>query len=122
MKETDDKIVIFGDHNYRFDVPKSKIKEVGRNVILNIDFPELASIYKIDRNAPLPTGEHIEKINDEAYPESHSKGIKGGEEIGRSTNIVNIKKQLKSLCQFIENGKKRIRKMTIIRSIIHPNQ
>ena len=90
MKETDDKIVIFGDHNYRFDVPKSKIKEVGRNVILNIDFPELASIYKIDRNAPLPTGEHIEKINDEAYPESHSKGIKGGEEIGR-TRYVNIK-------------------------------
>ena len=31
MKETDDKIVIFGDSNYRFDVPKSKIKEVGRN-------------------------------------------------------------------------------------------
>ena len=55
MKETDEKIVIFGDHNYRFDVPKSEIKEVNRNVILNIDFPELTSKYKIDRNAPLPT-------------------------------------------------------------------
>jgi hypothetical protein len=38
MKETDDKIVIFGDYNYRFDVPKSEIKEVGRNVILNMTF------------------------------------------------------------------------------------
>ena len=69
MKETDDKIVIFGSFGYRFDVPKSKIKEVGRNVILNMDFSELASKYKVDRNAPLPTGESIEKINDEAYPE-----------------------------------------------------
>jgi class 3 adenylate cyclase len=65
MKETDDKIVIFGDYNYRFDVPKSEIKEVGRNVILNMDFSELANKYKVDRNAPLPTGEPIEKINDE---------------------------------------------------------
>jgi adenylate cyclase len=80
MKETNDKIVIFGDHNYRFDVPKSKIKEVGRNVILNIEFPELASNYKIDRNAPLPTGEPIEKINDEAYPETYHKEIKGERE------------------------------------------
>src|SRR5918911_435750 len=71
MKETDDKIVIFGEYNYRFDVPKSKIKEVGRNVILNINFPELASKYKVDRNAPLPTGEPIEKINDETYPEQY---------------------------------------------------
>jgi hypothetical protein len=71
MKETDDKIVIFGDYNYRFDVPKSRIKEVGRNVILNMDFSELASKYKVDRNAPLPTGEPIEKINDEGYPETY---------------------------------------------------
>ncbi|HZD83298.1 MAG TPA: adenylate/guanylate cyclase domain-containing protein [Nitrososphaeraceae archaeon] len=78
MKEIGDKVVIFGDYNYRFDVPKSRIKEVGRNVILNMDFSELASKYKIDRNAPLPTGEPIEKINDEAYPEAyyHYKGIR----------------------------------------------
>ena len=69
MKETIDKIVVFGDYNYRFDVPKSTIYEVGRNVILNMDFSELASKYKVDRNAPLPTGEPVEKINDEVYPE-----------------------------------------------------
>jgi hypothetical protein len=51
MKETDDKIVIFRDYNYRFDVPKSRIYEVGRNVILDMDFPELMK-YRVDRNAP----------------------------------------------------------------------
>jgi RNase P/RNase MRP subunit p29 len=52
-KETQDKIVIFGEYNYRFDVPKSKIKEVGRNIILDMEYPELFR-YKVDRNASLP--------------------------------------------------------------------
>ena len=54
MKETEDKIVIFGEYNYRFDVPKSAIKQVGRNVILNMEYPELFK-YKVDRNLHLPT-------------------------------------------------------------------
>jgi adenylate cyclase len=86
MKETNDKIVIFGDYNYRFDVPKSKIKEVGRNVILNIDFPELTSKYKIDKNAPLPTGEPIEKINDQAYPEVYYQEVEEKENKNHFTN------------------------------------
>ena len=61
MKETDGKIVIFGSFGYRFDVSKSEIKEVGRNVILNMDINELMN-YKIDRSAPLPSGEPIEKL------------------------------------------------------------
>jgi hypothetical protein len=64
MKETGDKIVIFGSFGYRFDLPKSKIKEVGRNVILNMDVNELMK-YKVDRDAPLPTGEPIEKLAEE---------------------------------------------------------
>jgi adenylate cyclase len=99
MKETDDKMVIFGDYNYRFDVPKSRIKEVGRNVILSLDFPELASKYKVDRNAPLPTGEPVEKINDEAYPEAYyDKGIKEEkEEEGRRGKYQRKKNKKSSL-------------------------
>ena len=67
MKETDDKIVVFGQSNYRFDIPKSYIIAAGRNVILAMDFPEIFK-YQVDRNAPLPTGESVEKINEEAYP------------------------------------------------------
>jgi hypothetical protein len=64
MKETEDKIVVFGDHNYRYDVPKSKIIAVGRNVILDMNFPEILR-YKVDIDAPLPTGESVEKLVEE---------------------------------------------------------
>jgi len=37
MKETNDKIVVFGNYVQRFDVPKSKIYKVGDNVILNLN-------------------------------------------------------------------------------------
>ena len=53
MKETNDKIIIFGYSNARYDIPKSHIIAVGRNVILNIDFPEINK-YQMTRNAPLP--------------------------------------------------------------------
>jgi hypothetical protein len=64
MKETDDKIVIFGERNYRFDVPKSKIIAVGRNVILGMDWDELYT-YKTDKDSPLPSGEPIDKLVEE---------------------------------------------------------
>jgi hypothetical protein len=64
MKETDNNIVVFGDHNYRYDIPKSKIIAIGRNVILDMDFPEIFN-YKVDRDAPLPTGEPVEKLVEE---------------------------------------------------------
>jgi sporulation protein YlmC with PRC-barrel domain len=61
MKETDDKIVIFGEHNNRFDVPKSYIRFVGRNVILGMDWNELFK-YKVDKDTPLPSGEPVENL------------------------------------------------------------
>jgi hypothetical protein len=64
MKETDDKIVIFGNYNYRSDIPKSKIIAVGRNVILDIDFPEIFK-FKVNIDAPLPTGDAVEKLIEE---------------------------------------------------------
>src|SRR5919199_6249947 len=61
VKETDDKIVVFGHYDYRFDIPKSEIIAVGRNVIVKPSFPEILK-YRVDRNAPLPTGEPIDKL------------------------------------------------------------
>lgn len=63
MKETDDKIVVFGEHDYRFDVPKSKITFVGRNVILGMDWDELFK-YKVDKNTPLPSGEPVHNLGE----------------------------------------------------------
>ncbi|HVX03406.1 MAG TPA: hypothetical protein VHA09_09665 [Nitrososphaera sp.] len=61
MKETDDKVVVWGHYDWRFDVPKSKIIAVGRNIILGMDYKDVFK-YKVDRNAPLPTGEPVDKI------------------------------------------------------------
>jgi len=70
VRETHDKIVIFGEGNNRFDIPKSEIYQVCVNVILKIDFPEIFK-YRVDKNSPLPTGENIEEINKESYPEDY---------------------------------------------------
>lgn len=54
MKETNDTIVVWGHYDWRFDVPKSKIIAVGRNVILGMDYKDVFK-YRVDRDAPLPT-------------------------------------------------------------------
>lgn len=64
MKETDDVIVVFGEHDYRFDVPKSKITFVGRNVILGMNWDELFK-YKVDKNSQLPNREPLDKLAEE---------------------------------------------------------
>jgi hypothetical protein len=53
MRETDDKIVIWGHYDWRFDIPKSKIIAVGRNVILGMDYQDIFK-YKVDKDKPLP--------------------------------------------------------------------
>jgi hypothetical protein len=64
MKETDDKIVVWGHYDWRFDVPKSKIIAVGRNVILGMNYKDVFQ-YKVSRDAPLPTGDPVEKLAEE---------------------------------------------------------
>ncbi len=50
-------MVVFGYDDNKFDIPKSRIIAVGKNVIVDMDFPEIFD-NKVDRtNAPLPTGE-----------------------------------------------------------------
>jgi hypothetical protein len=61
MKETDDKIVVWGHYDWRFDIPKSTIIAVGRNVILKMDYPDVFK-YRVDKSAPLPTGEPVDTL------------------------------------------------------------
>ena len=56
MKEADDKIVVWGHYDWRFDVPKEKIIAVGRNVIIGMDYKD-AFKYKVHRDVPLPAAE-----------------------------------------------------------------
>ena len=63
MKEIEDKIVVFGHYDWRFDtVRKSKIIAAGRNcVILGMDYKDVLQ-YRIDSEALLPAGEPIDKL------------------------------------------------------------
>ena len=66
--EPGDKTVVWGHYNWRFDVPRSKMIAVGRNVILGMDYNDVFK-FKIDRNAPLlPTGEPLEKLGSQDSP------------------------------------------------------
>jgi adenylate cyclase len=56
MKETNDKIIVFGYSNTRYDIPKDHIIAVGRNVIVDIDFPEINK-YQVERDSPLPVSD-----------------------------------------------------------------
>ncbi|MBA2268020.1 MAG: hypothetical protein M3Q77_04025 [Thermoproteota archaeon] len=47
MEITDTKITIFGDYDQRFDVPKSKAREVNNNMVLDMGWSEFIS-YRLD--------------------------------------------------------------------------
>ncbi len=64
MKETGDKIIVFGSSNTRYDIPKNHIIAVGRNVIVDIDFPEINK-YQVDRNSPFSTLDEDNSLEDQ---------------------------------------------------------
>ena len=53
MKETKDKIVVFGNYVQRYDIPKSKTYEVGDNIILNMNIKEFLT-YEVNNYTSLP--------------------------------------------------------------------
>src|SRR5919201_6668026 len=57
VRETFDKIVIFGEGNDRYDIPKSEIQTTGRNVLIGLNLNEITKRYKVNREEPLPTTE-----------------------------------------------------------------
>ena len=59
VRETDDKIVIFGDGYIRYDIPISEIRTTGKNVLIGLNLQDIVKKYKVDRDAPLPTGRQM---------------------------------------------------------------
>jgi hypothetical protein len=53
MRETKDKIVVFGNYVQRYDIPKSKTYEVEGNIILNMSVKEFVT-YEVDNYTSLP--------------------------------------------------------------------
>ena len=60
-KKTDDKIVVFGERNDRYDIPKSEIQITSRNVLIGFKLDEIAKKYKVNHDAPLPTSSPLEQ-------------------------------------------------------------
>ena len=60
VRETADKIVVFGEANNRYDIPKSEIQMTGRNVLVGLSAYEIAKKYKVMHEAPLPTTTPVE--------------------------------------------------------------
>ncbi len=55
VRETPDKIVVFGEKNERYDIPISEIQHVSKNVLVGLNFSDIVEKYKVTRDAPLPT-------------------------------------------------------------------
>src|SRR5215210_6054342 len=55
VRETPDKIIVFGGKGNRYDIPLSEIQQVGANVLIGLPFSELERKYRVNRNDPLPT-------------------------------------------------------------------
>ena len=47
MEMTDTKIVVFGDYERRYDIPKIKTTEVNNNIVLDMEWNEFAS-YRVN--------------------------------------------------------------------------
>ena len=55
VRETPDKIVVFGERNERYDIPIKEIQQVGANVLIGLNTADLHK-YAVRRDAPLPAG------------------------------------------------------------------
>ena len=55
VRETADKIVVFGHGDDRYDLPKSKIRFAAANVLIDLPFYEIVKKYKVSREEPLPS-------------------------------------------------------------------
>jgi hypothetical protein len=56
VRETDDKIVVFGGGDNRYDIPKSQIRFTSGNVLIDLTLYDVAKRYKVSRKEPLPIG------------------------------------------------------------------
>lgn len=90
VKETDHNLVIFGENNERFDVPKSEIKTTGRNVLIGLTMKEIYEKYFVTRNSPLPVDDIVKKwhlpenVDMATYHVSHPNSM-----LSRGVRILN---------------------------------
>jgi hypothetical protein len=50
VRETPDKIVVFGGGDERYDIPISEIQQVGANVLIGLKLNDIVTKYKVVKN------------------------------------------------------------------------
>jgi hypothetical protein len=55
VRETPDKIIVFGGGDERYDIPISEVQQVGANVLIGLKMYDIVTKYRVGRNDPLPT-------------------------------------------------------------------
>jgi hypothetical protein len=56
VRETADKIIVFGKKKERYDIPLHEIQQVGANVLIGLQISEIVDRYKVERGKPMPPG------------------------------------------------------------------
>jgi len=56
VRETTDKIIVFGKKGERFDIPIDEIEQVGANVLIGLYHADIVGRYRIERKRPIPPG------------------------------------------------------------------
>jgi hypothetical protein len=49
IRETENKIIVYNDIMYRYDIPKSEIQNTGRNVLIGLPLYGIVHKYKVRR-------------------------------------------------------------------------
>lgn len=52
--ESDNLLVVFGEKNTRYDIPKTEIKTVSKNVLIDMNLEDIANNYLVERDFQLP--------------------------------------------------------------------
>ena len=77
-----DKIVVFGEGNDRYDIPKSEIQTTGRNVLIGLNLYEIANKYKANSMITVIKNGINPILNRYNYPELSVKmGIDEGDNL-----------------------------------------
>jgi hypothetical protein len=56
VRETTNKIIVFGKKGERYDIPIHEIQQVGANVLIGLSLSDIVDQYEVKRGDPMPQG------------------------------------------------------------------
>src|SRR5919106_4887114 len=96
VRETPDKIIVFGGGHERYDIPVSEIQQVGANVLIGLKLYDIVKKYKVSRKDPWTSPDSDIDLGtyEKQYPKSlFNKGVraKNEDDVGHVMKETNDK-------------------------------